>query len=167
MHDDLDQVAIHLKSYASSLDSLYNKLLNTPSSLRDTCSHVLNQLNYAMGVIAYRLIKLQPEDPRVSNFIQQLNSRGWTIDLCKFDEVSAKNQQVLANLLTLTSDPGLKAVQDQLSRPKGPQNEDSDFLKNMVSEAPQPQIQTALDSLTSVCQLPAAGMTNAIKLLKM
>ena len=91
MHDHLDQVAIHLKSYASSLDSLYNKLLLTKCSLRDTCNHVLTQINYAMGVVAYRLIKPQPEDPRVSSFTQQLNNRGWVIDLLKFDEVSAKN----------------------------------------------------------------------------
>ena len=91
MHNHLDQVAIHLKSYASSLDSLYNKLLLTPCPLRDTCNHVLGQINYALGVISYRLIKPQPEDHRVSNFTHQLNNRGWVIDPLKFDQVSAKN----------------------------------------------------------------------------
>ena len=83
--DNLDQVAIALKSYATSLDSVYNKLLCTECSLRDTLDHVLLQINYSIGVIAYRLIKLPAEEPRVSSFVQKLNNKGWRIDFSIVD----------------------------------------------------------------------------------
>ena len=110
MVDNLDQVAIALKSYATSLDSVYNKLLGTECTLRDTLDHVLMQIKYAMGVVAYRLIKLPPEDPRVSSFVQKLHSKGWLVDIDSFNEVTAKNKEVLSHLITLTNDSGAKQV---------------------------------------------------------
>ena len=110
MVDDLDQVAIALKSYATSLDSVYNKLLDTKCSLRDTLDHVLMQISYAMGVIAYRLIKLPPEDARVSSFMQKLHNKGWFVDIGSFNEVTIKNKEVLSHVIALTNDSGAKEV---------------------------------------------------------
>ena len=108
--NNLDQVAIALKSYATSLDSIYNKLLSVNYSLRDTLDNVLLQINYAIGVVAYRLIKLPPEDPRVSSFKQKLNNKGLFVDINFFQEVTAKNKEVLSSLLALTNDSGAKQI---------------------------------------------------------
>ena len=63
-----------------------------------------------MGVVAFRLIKLPSEDPRVSSFMQKLHNKGWFVDIGSFNEVTTKNKEVLSHVITLTNDSGAKKV---------------------------------------------------------